>query len=115
MEDPGASSHLVVMNVGSVEDTGQIEFFDPAGQPWELTAEGTQQSSISCTLAAGGFTEVEVSGGDSLSSGYVLVRSGTDEARLAGTLSAVRLFSVSWWCRVSPARPGKYGHFQSRG
>ena len=86
---PGASSYLVVMNAGSVEDTGKIEFFDSAGQPWELTVEDTRQSSIAYTIAAGGFTVVAASGGDSLSSGYALVSSGIEGARLAGTLRLV--------------------------
>jgi len=86
VEGPGASSFLVVMNAGWVEDTGQIEFFDSAGRPWGLIVGDTQRSVISYNIAPGGFTVVETSGGDSLSSGYVLVRSETEESRLAGTL-----------------------------
>ena len=86
VEGPGVSSFLVVMNAGSVEDTGQIEFFDSAGRPWGLIVGDTRQSVISYNIAPGGFTVVETSGGDSLSSGYVLVRSETEESRLAGTL-----------------------------
>lgn len=86
VEGPGASSFLVVMNAGSVKDTGQIEFFDSAGRPWGLTVGDTRRSVISYNIAPGGFTVVETSGGDSLSSGYVLVRSETEESRLAGTL-----------------------------
>jgi hypothetical protein len=89
VEGPGASSYLVVMNAGSVEDTGQIEFFDSAGQLLELTVEGARQSSIAYTIAAGGFKVVEASGGDSLRSGYVLVRSELEESQLAGILRVV--------------------------
>ncbi len=86
VEGPGASSVLLLINAGTMEDTGQIEFFSSAGQPLELTVEGTRQASIPYTIAAGGFTVVEASGGESLSSGYALVRSSIEESRLAGTL-----------------------------
>ena len=86
VEGPGASSTLVVINAGLVQDTGQIEFFDSAGQPLELTTGGTPRSSISYTIAPGGFTVVEVSGADALRSGYALVQSTTEGSRLAGTL-----------------------------
>lgn len=86
VEGPEASSVLVLINAGSAEDTGQVQFFDSAGQPWELTVEGSQQSSISYTIPPGGFTVIEASGGESLSSGYALVSSETQESRLAGTL-----------------------------
>ena len=84
-EGPGANSYLVVVNAGLVPDTAQIEFFDSEGRPLELTVEGTQLSSISNTIAAGGFTVVEASGSESLRSGYALVR-GAEGSRLAGTL-----------------------------
>ncbi len=74
------------MNTGSLEDAGQIEFFDAAGQPLEFVIQGTARSSIAYNLAPGGFTVVEVSGADSLKSGYALVRSSNPEAQLAGTL-----------------------------
>ena len=86
VEGPEASSVLVLINAGSAEDTGQVQFFDSAGQPLELTVEGSQQSSISYTIPPGGFTVIEASGGESLSSGYAQVFSGTAGSRLAGTL-----------------------------
>jgi hypothetical protein len=86
VEGPEASSVLVLINAGSAEDTGQVQFFDSAGQPLELTVEGGQQSSISYTIPPGGFTVIEASGGESLSSGYAQVSSGTAGSRLAGTL-----------------------------
>ncbi len=86
VEGPGIRSCIVVMNTGSLEDAGQIEFFDATGQPLEFVIQGTAQSSIAYSLAPGGFTVVDVSGADALNSGYGLVRSSNPEAQLAGTL-----------------------------
>ena len=86
IQGPGTTSYIVLMNAGSLEDEGQIDFFDPAGEARQVMIEGKPQSSVSYSIPSGGFTLVEVSGTESLSAGYALVHSDTESARLTGSV-----------------------------
>jgi len=75
---------LVLINSGSEEDAGEVQFRDSSGALMELSVDGTARSSLDYTIPPGGFQLIDLSGPGPVRTGYALVRSVREEAEISG-------------------------------